>query len=315
MQPVQKEQSQKAGHETTREQPVGAASGEIRYPAAKTPAHPAKRVGGATGGPTLPAAQGSVKAHVPQGFPGQTVTTNAPSVSPEPPAPTTPSREEAEWQEASNTTDPAVVAKYWNDFPDGHHTVEAHRRYGELDEKAWKALDQTNNNDLQRYEHDFLYGGYLKDAALLMDHNDWTRVDKGNLQKVQEFIDRHQTSSHLPDAQSILNKLKTELSEAQAIQTALLQFNEAFKERKPDAVKQAWHRVPNRYLNAMRIPGVFIMALYPAGKAVVNGNVASIDCRLTMTTGSQQKPTERRETVTLAKEGDHWAIVDIPGLT
>jgi len=316
MQPVQKEQPQNAGHETTREQSVEAARGETRYPAAKTPAHPAKRVGGATGGPTLPVAQGSVKAHVPQGFPGQTVTTNAPSVSPEPSAPTTPSRDEAEWQEASNTTDPAVVAKYWNDFPDGHHTVDAHRRYGELDEKAWKALDQTNNNDLQRYEHDFLYGGYLKDAARRIDDNEWSGVDKGNLQRLQEFIDRHQNSSHLRDAQSILNKLKTEQSEAQAIQDALRQFNEAFKERKPDAVKQAWHRVPNRYLNAMRIPdSVFVMALYPAGKAVVNGNVASIDCRLTMTTGNQQKPTERRETVTLAKEGDHWAIVDIPGLT
>jgi len=315
--PVQQGQPQKGEHETTGGQQVEAETGEPRSPTPNPPLQPAKPASKPADKPAVPVAKGPTSQPATQESPpSQTGATNSPGLSPEPRAATTLSRDEAEWQVASDSTDPAVVAKYSNDFPDGRHKLEAQRRYKELDDQAWKTLNQKDNNDLQRYERDFLYGGHLKDAAQLIDDNEWRGADRDNLQKLQEFIDRHQNSSHLPEAQSILSKLKTEQSEAQAIQKALLQFNEAFRERKPDAVKQAWHGVPNRYLNAMRIPDtVFMMALYPAGKAVVNGNVASIDCRLTVTTGSRQKPTERRETVTLAKEGDHWAIVDIPGLT
>ena len=314
--PAQHSQPQKGEHETTGGQQVEAETGGPRSPTPNPPLQPAKPANTPAGKPALPVAKAPTNPAATQGLPpSQTGTTNIPAVSPEPPAPTTPSREEAEWREASNTTDPAVVAKYWNDYPDGHHTVEAHRRYSELDEKAWKALNQNDNNDLQRYEHDFLYGGHFKVAAGLIDDNEWGGVPRDNLQKVQEFIDRHQNSSHLQEAKSILSKLKTEQLEAQAIQKALLQFNEAFKAGKlRDQIKlleQVWPHFP--YAGQMtQAHSTFAMELQPLGAPELNGSTASIMCRVdTRVTedGRLRSHPEVKRTIKLQKEGDRWTIV------
>jgi len=306
--------------ETPRGQQLEAETGEPKFPTPNPPLQPAKSVGRQAGKPALPVAKGPTSQPTAQELPpGQTTTTSRPSVSPPvsptPSEPTGPEATEArDWDRVHDTTDPDEVREFLNKYPHGSHRELAEKL---LDDMEWKQVKSPQDVEaLHKYQRDFPGGLHSDEAAQLLDDNAWSAVEKNNLQRVQEFIGRHQNSSHLPEAKSILSKLKSEQSEAQDVKKALQQFNTAFEHAQPQELRKIWPRATNTYLTAMRSRQGYsvVMVLRPTGPVQIDGDTALIQCELTSTTkepgGQLRQPVKSSVNVRLHRASNGWIILD-----
>jgi serine/threonine-protein kinase len=347
---------QKSGYEAPREQQVDIAGGEsqsLKFSLApqqakldlrgapagveirsgttllgRTDGSPSFAVSVPPGDQRLQVAQGPLTRAIAQQFgPGQTRIVDWQSVAPQPPArppqPPSPGELEAQdWDRVRNAPDATQLEGFLAKYPNGPHAAEAQSKLQDL---VWERTDRDDVGTLQGYLNRFPNGPHSGEASRRIDDILWSKVDKRDRQALSAFMAERPNSTHRSEAQLVLSQLEKPQEtprnqppapEVQAISAFLGQFNAAFEHKRPHELKQIWPTIPDRYIEAMQVPGAtFVMALHPTGEAEVKGDAASIPCQLiTRTTVSRGRPSQTQAPVTVYlshKTADRWTIVNV----
>lgn len=196
-----------------------------------------------------------------------------------------------------------------------------------MDDIDWSRANTSDVRSLNAYIRQYPQGRHSYEAAEKIADLDWLSADKGNEDALRAYLARHSNSAHESQARSLISEIEAKKSavipkpnppagvqpESFAIDSALAQFNAAFKKKQPKDVKKIWPGVPAKYTDAMRVSeSSFVMYLQPVAPAEVNGDTATVACDLLITTTlrGQSNPTRKRVKVRLQKVGDSWSILD-----
>ncbi len=159
-----------------------------------------------------------------------------------------------------------------------------------------------------------------------MDDAAWNRLDKTNANALQALINAEPPSRHRAEAQARLRDVRAAEEKRQVrerlvaaervgILAAIEKFNQAFVNRKQKDLREVWPKVSANWLNSMNQRGTaYVASLKGCGEPDVDGEQASLRCRLVSVAASQsnqQALQELQETVVMRKIAGQWRIESI----
>lgn len=241
-----------------------------------------------------------------------------------PAAPSLEAIETQDWLRARSSGDPVQLRNFIAKYPASPHIPEAQ---DQIDDTDWSHVNTSDVQSLNSYTALHPHGRHSREAFEHIDELDWLAVDKENEDVLRDYLTRHPNGKYRSQADSLIARMEAKKAavipepkpavgvqpESFGIDSALAQFNAAFKKKQPKDVKRIWPGVPAKYTDAMRVPeSSFMMHLQPVAPAEVNGDTATVSCDLQSTTTlrGQVTRTNKHVKVRLQKVGDSWSILD-----
>jgi len=235
--------------------------------------------------------------------------------------------EAQDWQRLSASNSIEELDAFIRKYPGGPHVATARARITQLrqqiqtdaqasaqdtqrraEEAAWSAMDKTNKTALQ----DFLTR-YPKSAHALEARNAISGIEK------KEAADALEAQRQKQAADKQAEQALRSAADQDSINTALRSFESAYNQKDAGGLQAVWSAMPSNIARVIR--DQFKMArtikyeLRPAGKAVITGDTASIDCIRTLDLvtrdGGHPPVVTERVRVTFRRSGSNWVIQDI----
>jgi len=253
--------------------------------------------------------------------------TQVPSIKP----PSPEQLAEQEWQKAYLSHDAAQLRSFLTKYPGSPHSQEAQIAIDDLD---WNRVNTSDQQSLSGYVKEHPNGRHTAEANNHIADLAWMNVDKGSERAIRQYLQQFPNSNHQHEAESAISTIEAQTANAKpkppaadqdqtprvgaaedfGVDSALAQFNAAFKHKQPKEVRKVWPSVPAQYTDAMRLPGTtYLMSLERVEQIEIAGDSASVVCNLLISTTRHGQPpseTRKRVKVRLQKVGDTWAIVD-----
>ncbi len=281
-----------------------------------------------------------MRANVPISKPVPTQAKEVPQVAPKQ-VPTTPTPEqqaEQEWRAAYGSQSTTQLGAYLGRHPHDLHEAEARALIDDLD---WAHVNVSDPKSLSTYVSQYPSGRHGLEAKVRLADLAWINLDKTSESALMQYQSQYPDSSHAHEADNALAGIRSarqaeavrqrdQLAKPQAdqgarapgrerfaIDSALEQFNAAFRRKQPQEVKAIWLDSPPEYGKAMRLPGAsFKIALKPLEDPQVTGDAASVVCDVatTSTLRGQSSEVHKRVKVELRRAESGWVIKSLGGL-
>jgi hypothetical protein len=225
---------------------------------------------------------------------------------------------EQAWAALRDASDPARVQAFIDRYPNAH-AAEAQTL---LERLTWMKIGPNDVEGLRGYLARFPAGPHRQQAQSQLYDLAWNAVDRTNLDSLQRFVQQNAGNPHLAEAQPLIDGILNRRAEAdkarqrqiqsQGIGFAISKFNDAFKNRRPQDLKQIRSKELPAYLEAMKRTGadyaVMNLRCPALNEAPVADNVP-LNCEVTTTLRGKAVPLAAR--VTFVKGLDGWVISDL----
>jgi hypothetical protein len=238
-------------------------------------------------------------------------------------SPTPAQLEAQDWQRLSGSNSIEELDAFIRKYPAGPHVAQARARITQLRPPVQTEVQPPAQDTQRRAE----------EAA-------WTGMDKTSKAALQDFLTRYPKSAHAAEARTALGGIEkkeaaaaleaqrqkqaadkqAELTADQdSINATLRSFESAYNQKDAKGLQAIWNAMSPSTAKLIRdqfkIARTINYQLRPAGKAVISGDTASIDCTRTLDlvtrNGDHPPAVTERVRVTLRKSGSKWVIQDM----